>query len=73
MPCWLEVALAHGKIGILEKVTPQKQRGDAFLDYIVRHGPAIRRELQEQDHSGGSESEFDDYVWVIERIKEFAF
>ena len=64
------MALARGRLEILEKVTP-KQEG-MVLDYIVRHGPAIDGITCRQDHSVDG-VEFDDYMRVIERIKEIAF
>ncbi len=64
------VALAMGRLEILEQVTP-KQEG-TVLDYIVRHGPAIDGITFKQDHSVDG-IEFEDYMRVIERIKEIAF
>ncbi len=63
------VALAMGRSEILEKVT-RKQEGKV-LDYLVRHGPAIDGITCKQGHSVDG-VEFDDYVKVIERIKEIA-
>jgi D-glutamate cyclase len=64
------VALAMGRLDILEKVTPEQE--GMVLDYIVRHGPAIDGITFKQDHSVDG-VEFDDYMRVIERIKEIAF
>ncbi len=64
------VALAMGRLKILEKVT-RKQEGK-ILDYLVRHGPAVDGITRKQEHSVDG-IEFDDYMKVIERIKEIAF
>jgi len=64
------VALAMGRSEILEKVT-RKQEGKV-LDYLVRHGPAVDGITCKQEHSVDG-IEFDDYMKVIERIKEIAF
>jgi hypothetical protein len=64
------VALAMGRLEILENVTPEQE--GMVLDYIVRHGPAIDGITFKQDHSVDG-VEFDDYMKVIERIKEIAF
>jgi hypothetical protein len=64
------VALAMGRLDILEKVTPEQE--GAVLDYLVRHGPAIDGMTCKQDHSVDG-IEFKDYIRVIERIKEIAF
>ena len=64
------VALAMGRLDILEKVTPEQE--GTVLDYLVRHGPAIDGITCKQDHSVDG-IEFDDYMRVIERIKEIAF
>ena len=63
------VALAMGRSEILEKVT-RKQEGKV-LDYLVRHGPAIDGITCKQGYSVDG-VEFDDYMKVIERIKEIA-
>jgi hypothetical protein len=64
------VALAMGRLEILEKVT-RKQEGKV-LDYLVRHGPAIDGITCKQEHSVDG-IEFGDYMRVIERLKEIAF
>jgi len=64
------VALAMGRLDILEKVTPEQE--GTVLDYLIRHGPAIDGITCKQDHSVDG-IEFDDYMRVIERIKEIAF
>ena len=64
------VALAKGRLDVLEKVTPEQEA--AVLDYLVRHGPAIDGMTCKQDHSVDG-IEFEDYIKVIERIKEIAF
>jgi hypothetical protein len=63
------VALAKGRLDILEKVTPEQE--GTVLDYLVHHGPAIDGITCKQDHSVDG-IEFDDYMKVIERIKEIA-
>ena len=63
------VALALGRLDILEKVTPEKE--GMVLDYLVRHGPAIDGITCRQDRSVDG-IEFNDYIRVIERIKEIA-
>ena len=64
------VALAKGKLDILEKVTPEQE--GLVLDYLVRHGPAVDGMTRKQDHSVDG-IEFDDYMKVIDRVKEIAF
>jgi hypothetical protein len=64
------VALAMGKLDILEKVSSEKE--GMVLDYLIRHGPAIDGITCKQDHSVDG-IEFKDYMKVIERIKEIAF
>jgi len=64
------VALAMGRLDILEKVTPEQE--GTVLDYLIRHGPAIDGITGKQDYSVDG-IEFDDYMTVIERIKEIAF
>jgi hypothetical protein len=63
------VALAKRRLDILEKVTPEQE--GMVLDYLVRHGPAIDGITCKPDHSVDG-IEFDDYMKVIERIKEIA-
>ena len=64
------VALAMGRSEILEKVTCKQEM--KVLDYLVRHGLAIDGVTCKQEHSVDG-IEFDDYMKVIERIKEIAF
>ena len=64
------MALAAGRLDILEKVTPDQE--EMVLNYLVRHGPAVDGITCKQDHSVDG-IEFDDYMKVIERIKEIAF
>jgi hypothetical protein len=64
------VALATGKIDLLEKITPEQE--GKVLDYLIHHGPAIDGITFKQDHSVDG-IEFKDYMKVIERIKEIAF
>ncbi len=63
------VALAKGRLEILEKVTPEQE--GTVLDYLVRHGPAVDGITRKPDYSVDG-IEFDDYMKVIERIKEIA-
>jgi hypothetical protein len=63
------VTLVMGRLDILEGVTPERE--GTILDYLVRHGPAVDGITCKQDHSVDG-IEFDDYVKVIERIKEIA-
>ncbi len=61
------VALAVGRSEILKKVT--RKREGRVLDYLVRHGPAIDGITRKQELSVDG-VKFDDYMEVIERIKE---
>ncbi|NWG02364.1 MAG: DUF4392 domain-containing protein [Syntrophaceae bacterium] len=63
------VALVMGRLDILKKVTPEQER--SVLEYLVHHGPAIDGMTCKQDHSVDG-VEFNDYMRVIERIKEIA-
>jgi hypothetical protein len=63
------VALAAKRLDILKKVTPDQE--EMVLEYLVRHGPAVDGITCKQDHSVDG-IEFDDYIKVIERIKEIA-
>jgi hypothetical protein len=63
------VALAVGRLDILEKVTPEQE--GIVLDYLVRHGPAIDGITCKPDLSVDGVA-FEDYMKVIERIKEIA-
>ncbi len=64
------VALAMEGLEILKKVTSEQE--GMVLNYLVRHGPAVDGITCKQDHSVDG-IEFDDYMRVIERIKEIAF
>jgi hypothetical protein len=64
------VALAKGRLEVLETVTPEQE--GIVLDYLVRHGPAVDGITGKPDHSVDG-IEFDDYMKVVERIKEIAF
>ncbi len=64
------VALAMGRLDILKKITPEQE--GTVLEYLVRHGPAVDGITCKQDYSVDG-IEFDDYMKVIERIKEIAF
>ncbi len=63
------VALAKERLDILGKVTPEQE--GTVLDYLVRHGPAVDGITCKPDLSVDG-IEFDDYMKVIERIKEIA-
>ena len=64
------VTLAMGKVDILERVTPEQER--KVLDHLIHHGPAVDGITYKQEHSVDG-IEFDDYMKVIERVKEIAF
>ena len=64
------VALAMGKLDILEKITPEQEK--KVLDHLIHHGPAIDGITRKQEHSVDG-IEFNDYMKVIERVKEIAF
>jgi hypothetical protein len=64
------VALANGKIGLLERVTPEQE--GRVLDYLIHYGPAIDGITCKQEHSVDG-IHFKDYMKVIERIKKIAF
>ncbi|RPJ01724.1 MAG: DUF4392 domain-containing protein, partial [Deltaproteobacteria bacterium] len=63
------VALASGRLDILEKVAPEQE--GKVLDYLIHHGPAVDGITGRQDHSVDG-IEFDAYMKVIERVKEIA-
>ena len=63
------VALARGRLDILDKVTPDQER--KVLDYLIRHGPVVDGITRRQDSSVDG-IEFDAYLKVIERLKEIA-
>lgn len=63
------VALAGGRPDILEKISPEQER--KVLDYLIHHGPAIDGITFKQETSVDG-IEFDDYMKVIERLKEIA-
>jgi hypothetical protein len=64
------VALAKGRLDVLEKITPEQE--GRVLDYLIHHGPSIDGMTLKQEHSVDG-IEFNDYMKVIERIKEIAF
>ena len=64
------VALAMGKLDILERVTPEQER--KVLDHLIHHGPAVDGITYKQEHSVDG-IEFNDYMKVIERVKKIAF
>jgi hypothetical protein len=61
------VALALGKSDILGKVTPEQER--KVLDYLIHYGPAVDGISWRQESSVDG-IEFDDYMRLIERVKE---
>jgi len=63
------VALAKGRLDILEKVTPEQEK--KVLDYLIHHGPAVDGMTFRQESSVDG-IEFDDYMRVIDRVKEIA-
>ena len=63
------VALAKGRLDVLEKITPEQE--GMVLNYLVRHGPSIDGITLKQDYSVDG-IEFNDYMKVIERVKEVA-
>jgi len=63
------VALAKGRIDILEKISPEQE--GMVLDYLIHHGPSIDGITLKQDYSVDG-IEFNDYMKVIERVKEIA-
>lgn len=64
------VALAMGRPDILEKITPKHKT--KVLDYLIDYGLAINGITFRQEHSVDG-IEFDDYMKIIERIKEIVF
>jgi len=64
------VTLAMGKVDILERVTPEQER--KVLDHLIHHGPAVDGITYKQEHSVDGIG-FDDYMKVIERVKEIVF
>lgn len=64
------VALAMGRLGVLEKITPDRE--GKVLEHLIYHGPAIDGITGKQEHSVDG-IEFRDYMKVIERVKEIAF
>ena len=64
------VALAKGRLDVLEKITPEQE--GRVLDYLIHHGPSIDGMTLKQEHSVDG-IEFNDYMKVIERVKEIAF
>jgi hypothetical protein len=64
------VALAKGRLDVLEKMSPEQE--GKVLDYLIHHGPSIDGITLKQDYSVDG-IEFDDYMKVIERVKEIAF
>jgi hypothetical protein len=63
------VALAKARLDVLEKITPEQE--GKVLDHLIRHGPSIDGITLRQDYSVDG-IEFNDYMKVIERVKEIA-
>jgi D-glutamate cyclase len=63
------VSLARGRLDIIQKVTPDQEM--KILDYLIHHGPAVDGITRKQDRSVDG-IEFEDYMRVIERVKEIA-
>jgi hypothetical protein len=63
------VALAKGRLDVLEKISPEQE--GMVLDYLIHHGPSIDGITLKQDYSVDG-IEFNDYMKVIERVKEIA-
>jgi hypothetical protein len=64
------VALAKARLDVLEKITPEQE--GKVLGHLIRYGPSIDGITLKQDYSVDG-IEFNDYMKVIERIKEIAF
>jgi hypothetical protein len=64
------VALAKGRLDVLEKISPEQE--GIVLDYLIHHGPSIDGITLKQDYSVDG-IEFNDYMKLIERLKEIAF
>jgi hypothetical protein len=64
------VALAKGRLDVLEKISPEQE--GMVLDHLINHGPSIDGITLKQDYSVDG-IEFNDYMKVIERLKEIAF
>ena len=64
------VALAKGRLDVLEKITPEQE--GMVLNHLIHHGPSIDGITLKQDYSVDG-IEFNDYMRVIERLKEIAF
>jgi hypothetical protein len=64
------VALAMGRLDVLEKIRPEQEM--RVLDHLVHYGPAVDGITFKQEHSVDG-IEFNDYMRVIERLKEIAF
>ena len=63
------VSLALGCLDIIEKVTSDQEM--KILDYLIRHGPAVDGITRKQERSVDG-IEFEDYIKVIDRVKEIA-
>jgi len=64
------VALAMGRLEVLEKITPEQE--GKVLEHLIHHGPAIDGITCRQDHSVDG-IDFKEYMKIIERVKEIAF
>ncbi len=63
------LALAKGRLDLLKRISPERERN--VLSYLIHHGPSIDGITLKQDYSVDG-IEFNDYVKVIERLKEIA-
>jgi hypothetical protein len=63
------VALAMGRLDVLEKITPEHE--GKVLEHLIHHGPAIDGITCRQDHSVDG-IDFKEYMKIIERVKEIA-
>jgi hypothetical protein len=63
------VALVKDRLDILEKVTPEQEK--KVLDYLIHFGPAVDGMTFKQESSVDG-IEFDDYMRLIDRVKEIA-
>lgn len=63
------VALGKGRLDILEKVSPDRER--RVLNHIVQYGPAVDG-ITGRQHPSVDGMEFDEYMTVINRIRKIA-
>jgi len=63
------VALAKGNLDVPKKISSERE--ERVLDHLIRHGPSIDGITLKQDPSVDG-IEFNDYMKVVERLKEIA-